>query len=150
MNVAVLGAGAFGTALAVALARGERDVTLWARDPRDMAAARENVQRLPGIRFPEQVQGTGDMAKVTAPVILRATPMQALGGFLAQHAAQLDGKTLVTCCKGVDLNSGLGPTEITAKACPAAQVAVLSGPGFAIDIASGLPTALTLAGQGNT
>ncbi len=149
-SVAVIGAGAFGTALAVALARSGQGVTLWARDMRDMAERRENSARLPGIAFPDRLRVTGDMAEVRAPVVLLATPMQALDGFLATHGAHLDGRALVTCCKGVDLASGLAPTEITARACPTAQVAVLSGPGFAIDIARGLPTALTLAGRGDT
>ncbi len=150
MSIAVLGAGAFGTALAVALARDGREVTLWARDPRDMQAERENAARLPGIRLPKRLRVTGDMGEVSAPVVLLATPMQALAGFLAEHAQALTGRTLVTCCKGVDLNTGLGPAGIATRACPDAQVAVLSGPGFAIDIAQGLPTALTLAGAGDT
>ena len=150
MSIAVLGAGAFGTALAVALARDGREVTLWARDPRDLEETRENTARLPGIRLPERLWVTADMAKVSAPVVLLATPMQALAGFLAEHAQALNGRTLVTCCKGVDLTTGLGPAEIARRACPDAQVAVLSGPGFAIDIAQGLPTALTLAGAQET
>jgi len=150
MSIAVIGAGAFGTALAVALAQAGRDVTLWARDPRHMETARENTTRLPGIRFPDRLHVTDGMVQIAAPVVLLATPMQALAGFLATHGAYLDRKTLVTCCKGVDLSTGLGPSTITANACPNAQIAVLSGPGFAIDIARGLPTALTLAGQGDT
>ncbi len=150
MSIAVLGAGAFGTALAIALAESGRDVTLWARNPRDMERVRENTSRLPGIAFPKRLRISVEMADINAPVVLLATPMQALSGFLGSHCAHLDNRTLVTCCKGVDLKTGLGPAEITAKACGNAQVAVLSGPGFAVDIASGLPTALTLAGADGT
>lgn len=150
MTISVLGAGAFGTALAVALARDGRNVTLWARNPRDMPSSRENSARLPGVPFPMALHITGDMAQASAPIMLLATPMQVLAGFVEEHATWLEGRTLVTCCKGVDLKSGLGPAEIVQRACPRAQVAVLSGPGFAMDIARGLPTALTLAGQGDT
>ncbi len=150
MSVSVFGAGAFGTALAIALAKDGRDVALWARDPRDMQSRRENRARLPGVTFPESLRVTGEMAQADSPIILLTTPMQALAGFVGKHAAWLNGKTLVACCKGVDLKSGLGPAEIVQQACPDAQIAVLSGPGFAIDIARGLPTALTLAGHGDT
>lgn len=143
--VTVLGAGAFGTALAVALAaRGP--VTLWARDGADvMAAARENPARLPGVTFPDALAVTGDAAALSAPVVLLAVPMQALGGVLRVHGARLDGRALVACCKGIDLEGLRGPSALIADACPSATVAVLTGPGFAADIAAGLPTALTLA-----
>jgi glycerol-3-phosphate dehydrogenase (NAD(P)+) len=71
--------------------------------------------------------------------------MQALRGFLAAQAARLDGRPLVACCKGIDLDTLQGPTAMIAAACPAAIPAVLTGPSFAADIARGLPTALTLA-----
>ena len=146
MRVAVLGAGAFGTALAIALANAGRHVTLWARDPRHMLTSRENTARLPGIALPPGLKITGELEDATtAAVILLAIPMQALSGFTRQNAGRLANKTLVTCAKGVDLASGLGPTALVAQACPTANVAMLSGPGFAVDIARGLPTALTLA-----
>src|SRR5690606_40093332 len=72
-------------------------------------------------------------------------PAQALSGFLAAHAAHLDGRALVSCAKGIDLASGQSPARMMTSACPAAVVAVLTGPSFAADIARGLPTALTLA-----
>ena len=68
-----------------------------------------------------------------------------LGGFLTEHAARLDGRKLVNCAKGIDLATLTGPSALIAAACPAATVAVLTGPSFATDIARGLPTALTLA-----
>ncbi len=146
MRLAVLGAGAFGTALAINLARAGREVTLWARAPGDMATRRENVGRLPGQRLPDNLQVTGDISVAAqAGILLLAMPMQALGGFVRGHAGVLADKTLVTCCKGVDMATGLGPAETVRQACPTARVAVLSGPGFAVDIAQGLPTALTLA-----
>lgn len=140
MTVAVLGAGAFGAALAVALGR-EGPVTLWGR-----AAQGRDMPRLPGVALPENVSVTADFADVAgAGVLLVSVPMQALAGFLADHRAALAGRTLVACCKGIDLTTGLGPAEVIARALPDARAAVLTGPSFAADIARGLPTALTLA-----
>ena len=137
----ILGAGAFGTALAVALAaRGP--VTLWGRGL-GWAAARENP-RLPGVRLPDAVTPTGDIPRLTGPVLL-AVPMQALGGVLADNAAALDARPLVLCCKGIDLATLRGPSALVQAHCPGATPAVLTGPSFAADIARGLPTALTLA-----
>lgn len=143
MSIAILGAGAFGTALAVALAaRGP--VTLWGRDT-GWAASRQNP-RLPGITLPAPITVTDDLAHATsAQTILLALPAQKLGDFLTEQAALLDGRRLVSTAKGIDLARLTGPSALLAEACPAAQVAVLTGPSFAADIARGLPTALTLA-----
>lgn len=149
MRVAVLGAGAFGTALAVALARDGARIGLWARSAKDagaMARLRRNARRLPGITLPESVSVSAEIADFAeVPLILLALPMQALAGFLAVHGDRLDGRTLIACAKGLDLASGRGPGAIIAAACPAALPALLTGPSFAADIARGLPTALTLA-----
>lgn len=148
MTVTVLGGGAFGTALAVALARDGRPVTLWLRDAAraaEAAATRMNPQRLPGVTLPGTVSVTADPAALPAegPILL-AIPMQRLATFLAT-APGLDGRALVACAKGIDLHTLDGPSAVIARACPAATVAVLTGPSFAADIARGLPTALTLA-----
>ncbi|MHA6265489.1 NAD(P)H-dependent glycerol-3-phosphate dehydrogenase [uncultured Aliiroseovarius sp.] len=146
MSISVMGAGAFGTALGISLARDGRPITLWARDPSDMQATRQNERRLPGFAFPQSLSLTGDfLAAAAADVILLAVPMQRLSEFLVAHQHALEGKTLVACCKGVDLETGLGPAEIIRRTCPSATPAILSGPSFAVDIAAGLPTALTLA-----
>jgi glycerol-3-phosphate dehydrogenase (NAD(P)+) len=81
-----------------------------------------------------------------AEVIMLAVPMQQLTQFLITHATVLDGHPLIACCKGMDLHTGLGPIEILAQHCPRSLRALLTGPGFAEEIARGLPTALTLAG----
>ncbi|MFU8776801.1 MAG: NAD(P)H-dependent glycerol-3-phosphate dehydrogenase [Roseovarius sp.] len=145
--ILICGAGAFGTALAVTLAQ-NGPVTLWARDAAhaaEMHAARENTRRLPGIVLPDAVTViSGTPALGDTPCLL-AMPMQTLGGFLSQHAETLAHRPLVACCKGMDLTTGLGPTGLIAKSCPAATPAILTGPSFARDIALGLPTALTLA-----
>lgn len=145
MSIAVLGAGAFGTSLAIALSRAGKSVTLWARDTRDMARLRENTKRLPGHQFPDALKITDDLAEASAEIVLLAVPMQTLKAFLAEHCDKLAGRTLVATCKGIDLETGEGPGEIIRRICPTATPALLSGPSFAVDVAAGLPTALTIA-----
>lgn len=141
MTIAVIGAGAFGTALAVALSA-NGPVTLWGRDT---GWGRENP-RLPGVTLPDQITVTDDLAQAAqAQTLLLALPAQALGAFLGEHGAALDGRALVSTAKGIDLTRLTGPSQLIADACPNATVAVLTGPSFAADIARGLPTALTLA-----
>ena len=143
-RIAIAGAGAFGAALAVALARGGAEVRLWARDPA-LAGARA-VPRLPGVTLPAGVQVTARLADLDgAGPVLVAVPMQALAPFLAQARDVLDGRALVACSKGVDLTRLTGASALIAAACPRATPALLTGPSFAADIAQGLPTALTLA-----
>ena len=140
MRLDILGAGAFGTALAIAQAQAGHGVTLWARDPAPLLARRESP-RLPGRPLPEGVRITGDLAECDAGVTLFALPTQSLGPFLAAHRPRC--AVAVSCAKGIDLVTGLGPTALLA---PHAGIAAqLTGPGFAADIARGLPTALTLA-----
>lgn len=148
MSVSVFGAGAFGTALAISLAR-QAPVTLWARDADHVAAmqkCRRNDARLPDVPLPDGLTLTHDFAEAaTADALLLAVPMQKLRAVLQDHAAELAGKTLVACCKGIELKTGLGPVAVIQQELPSAQPALLTGPSFAADIARGLPTALTLA-----
>jgi len=145
-EISIIGAGAFGTAMAISLARDGRAVTLWARDLGDMAEKRENTRRLPGYDFPQTLSVSSDLTLAAqAPIILLALPLQQTAAFLAEHAALFPDQALVCCSKGVDMATGRGPAEIIRAACPGATPAVLSGPSFAVDIAAGLPTALTLA-----
>ena len=139
----IIGAGAFGTALAITCAAAGHDVRLWARQgAREMQAARENRRRLPGQRFPERLRVTAELAELDADCALLALPAQSLGSFLAE--TPLAAGTLVSCAKGIDRETGLGPTALIARHADAIP-AQLTGPGFAVDIAAGLPTALTLA-----
>lgn len=148
MSIVVAGAGAFGTALAIALAR-RGDVTLWGRDPQQIAGmqkARENTRHLPGCKLPNALTVTAEPACFnTATILLLCVPTQRLAGFLQQHASGIKAHTLVACCKGIDLTTGQGPADLIVSALPNATAAVLTGPSFAVDIAQGLPTALTLA-----
>ncbi|OCX61613.1 glycerol-3-phosphate dehydrogenase [Thioclava sp. SK-1] len=148
MSIAVLGAGAFGTALAISLAQ-NGPVVLWARRPdhaADMVQQGENAARLPGVALPKNVSVSADIAQACgAQTLLLAVPMQQTRAFLTQHATLLQGKTLVSCSKGIDLETLRGPTALIEEIVPSARPAVLTGPSFAADIARGLPTALTLA-----
>lgn len=148
-RIGIVGAGAFGTALAVTLARDGRDVTLWQRDPRqaaEMHLSRENRAKLPGGFLPESVTVTAEFDDLSeASTVLLCLPMQSLRGFLAQYGAALSGRPLVACCKGIDVLRLTGPSAIIAEEVPSSSRAILTGPSFASDIAMGLPTALTLA-----
>lgn len=148
MKISVLGAGAFGTALAIAIAQ-KTPVCLWARSEdqaRDMATSRENAIYLSDQRFPGSLTVTSDIAEAAdASILLLAVPMQHLRAFVQEHEAVLCAKTLVACCKGMDLQSGTGPLEVITAQLRQSKTALLTGPGFARDIAAGLPTGLTLA-----
>ena len=147
MKIGVAGAGAFGTALAISLARDDKDTLLWARNA-DAAAGilreRKNP-RIPDVSLPNNLGISGAIADLLAcDIILLAMPAQRLRGFLAEHAAPLTGKYLIACCKGIDLETLTGPVASINKIVPKATGAILTGPSFADDIARGLPTALTL------
>lgn len=147
-GIAVYGAGAFGTAMAIALSRAGLHVSLWTRDAghaADMQSSRTNERRLPGFAFPETLTVTTQIDQARDTIAVIAVPTQTVAGFLSQHRAELNHSHYVASCKGVSLQSGLGPTGIIAAAQPEAQVAMLSGPSFASDLAHGRPVALTLA-----
>jgi len=146
-GIAILGAGAFGTALAVTLARSGREVTLWARDgasAAEMARTRRSGPRLPGLDLPENLLVTAEFDTVSAEIELLAVPMQALRDFLKQPRAAT-APVLVSCMKGIDLETGERPSQIIERHRPGSVAAALTGPSFAGDLARGLPTALTLA-----
>ncbi len=151
--IGIAGAGAFGTALAIALARKGPDVTLWARDTaaaQAMQTAGENARYLAGARFPAGLRVTANSADLAgAQALLLAVPMQSLAGFLQDNPQAMSGQPLIACCKGVDLTSLRGPSAVIAARYPGAAIGVLTGPSFAADIARGLPTALTFAYTGS-
>lgn len=146
--IAVYGTGAFGTAMAITLAR-TQPVTLWGRDASDlaeMARTRQSGRKLPGQTLPDLLTVEADVAKVSAEVGLICVPTQRLSAFLSQHARHLAGQ-LVACCKGIDLATGQRPSQLMLEH---GTPAVLTGPSFAVDLAQGLPTALSLACSDDT
>jgi glycerol-3-phosphate dehydrogenase (NAD(P)+) len=148
-HIGVLGAGAWGCALANVTARAGRRVTLWARDAdavATMAQARE-CPRLPGVGIEQAVDVTADLAEVArAQAILLVVPAQALRQVASALAPFLPhGVPLVGCAKGIERGTHKFMSEVIAECAPAAVPAILSGPSFAGDVARGLPTAVTLA-----
>lgn len=151
MSVSVIGAGAFGTSLAIALARNGTDVVLWGRDKDDIVAmqdTRRSGRRLPGYHLPDRLSVTADLKAVPLETCLLAIPMQTLAGFLAKLGDECGA--LIACCKGVDRSTGLGPVATIGRCGKSETAAMLSGPSFAQDIAAGLPTALVLACENDT
>src|SRR5688500_2108056 len=150
MKLAVLGAGAWGTALSISLARRHK-VTLWARDEeqaRELAATRTNRRYLPGLTVPDGVQVSSDLrvALEACELILIATPTAGLRPTLRRLHDAADTRPLILLCKGFEAESAQLPHQIAADEAPAAAAwAALSGPSFASEIARGLPAALTLA-----
>ncbi|MCK0151200.1 NAD(P)-dependent glycerol-3-phosphate dehydrogenase [Marivita sp. S6314] len=145
--IGVMGAGAFGTALAIALAQNGVPVRLWARSEEHataMAQHRRNSRYLPDAAFPTQLTVTADYnALLDSEALLIAVPLQHLRPAIADMT--LADVPLVACCKGIELTTGLGPTGVLSETVPNAKTAILTGPSFAADIAIGRPTALTLA-----
>ncbi len=135
-NVAVIGAGAWGCALALQAYRAGRKVTLWARDP---ARAGE---RLPTAKLPPEIAVTGTLP--ASDLVLLAVPLQHLRGIAA---ALPPGGPLVCCAKGIETGTLALPLDILAEVQPGRPAAVLTGPSFAAEVAAGLPTAVVLAAE---
>lgn len=146
MRIGVVGAGAWGTALAQVAAAGGDPVTLWALEPDVVAAingGHENPLYLPGTPLSPAIRATGDLtALADADALLIVTPAQHLG----RVVAGLPGNApLILCAKGIEAGTQRLMSEVAAAARPGAPIAVLSGPTFAHEVAAGLPTAVTLA-----
>ena len=144
--VGIVGAGAFGTALAAVWAA-TGPVVLLGRDRAAMEAAAETrrVARLPDVALPAAVRPTADAAALAdCPTLVLAVPVPALGAVLASLPRPLAPRHVVAASKGVERRTLRGPTAIAAERFPGAVHAILSGPSFAADIARGLPTALSL------
>lgn len=150
MHVGVIGAGAWGTALAQVAAQQGRRVTLWAHEPETVQAIaqrRENTTFLPGAPLDERIEPTADLFAVAeADVVLAVTPAQHLRATLRSLAPALRRDLpVVLCAKGVEQGTLALMTEVLAAEAPHVLPAVLSGPGFAKDVVRGLPTATTIA-----
>ncbi|MGB3808358.1 MAG: NAD(P)H-dependent glycerol-3-phosphate dehydrogenase [Erythrobacter sp.] len=149
-TVGVIGAGAWGTALAQMLSLDGRDVVLWAYEPETVEAINtrhKNPVFLPDAELSDTIRATGDLADFAAlDIVLAVTPAQVLGKVLSGLAAA--PRDLVLCSKGIEAGSGRLMNDVARAACPGSTIAVLSGPTFAHEVASGLPTAVTLACEG--
>ena len=149
VTVAVMGGGAFGTAMACVAARAGHRVVLLVRDPSDAAALAERREnpRLPGVRIPDTIRPSADLAASgEADLCLIAVPAQetrAAANALSPHLA--GGTPVIGCAKGIERTTGRRQIEVLAECLPASPAAVLSGPGFAAEIARRLPTAVTIA-----
>src|SRR5260370_18894370 len=153
-SVAVIGAGAWGTALAGVAVRAGRDVFPYARDAASaaqIAASRANP-KLPGVRLDASVGVTSDIALAArADIILIATPAQKMREAVAALTPHLAKATpVIACAKGIERGTHKFMTEVIAETAPGAIPAILSGPSFAEDVARGLPPALTLAAKDET
>jgi glycerol-3-phosphate dehydrogenase (NAD(P)+) len=148
-RIAVIGAGAWGTALALTCIRAGRHVTLWEPDvatARKLAANRESPF-LPGVRIDERITFAANLPEAAgAPAILLVVPAQAVRTVSMSLAPLIAaGTPVVVCAKGIEQGTEKFMTEVVAECAPSATPAILSGPSFAADVARGLPTAVTLA-----
>lgn len=147
MKIGVIGAGAWGTALAQVGATGGQDVTLWAREPEVVASINDthvNTLFLPKAKLSPAIRATGDLAELgDAEALLVVVPAQHVGAVLRE--IDVASRPLVLCAKGIEAGTRRLVSEIASEARPDSPLAVLSGPTFAHEVAAGLPTAVTLA-----
>jgi len=149
-GIGIVGAGAWGTALAQSCASDGSDVLIWAREPQlieEINNQRTNSLFLPSAQLADTVRATGDIAELASlPVLLVVTPAQFLASVLAGLPA--GDRDLVLCAKGIEAGTGRLMADVAQDAAPGCDLAVLSGPTFAHEVAAGLPTAVTLACSG--
>jgi glycerol-3-phosphate dehydrogenase (NAD(P)+) len=150
-HIAVVGAGAWGSALALTCARAGREVTLWEHDAANAAQLRNKRESLflPGVRIDDGVALANDLAEVAgAQAILLVVPAQAVRNAAKALAPLLKPQTpVIVCAKGIERGTKKFMSEILAECAPSAEPAILSGPSFAADVARGMPTAVTLASR---
>lgn len=146
-TIGVIGAGAWGTALAQMLASDGRGVILWAYEPEVVAAVNaehRNPLYLPSANLAPTIRATGDLADFARlDTVLVVTPAQVLGRVLS--GLTMHPRDLVLCSKGIEAGTGRLMNDVAREAAPGSAIAVLSGPTFAHEVAAGLPTAVTLA-----
>ena len=147
MKLGVLGGGAWGTALAQVAAADGRDTLLWARESEvvdSINRSHENAMFLPGVPLSPAIRATADLGDLAGcDALLVVTPAQHMRAVL--EAVPIEARALILCSKGIEERSGALLHDVARQACPEAEIAVLSGPSFADEVARGLPTAVTLA-----
>ncbi len=150
LQIGVIGAGAWGTALAHIQAEAGRDVTLWAREAeviQSIETTHENTMYLPGVQLNKKIKMTNSLSDLHGmDIILVVTPAQYTRATLEglRHDS-LDGKPIVICSKGIEIDTGYMLSQILSETIPNAIPAVLTGPCFAREVALGLPTGVTIA-----
>jgi glycerol-3-phosphate dehydrogenase (NAD(P)+) len=153
VNLAVIGGGSWGTALAAHLARCGHDVRLWLRDPAladAVSRSGENARYLPGLRLPPTLGATSDLAAAVsgAEIAVVATPSEfCRAAYRALHGRIAPGTILVSATKGLELDTGRRMSEVAAEESPECPVAVLSGPSFALEVGQGQPTTVVVASE---
>jgi glycerol-3-phosphate dehydrogenase (NAD(P)+) len=150
-KIGIIGGGAWGTALAQVLSKGGRDVTIWAREFEVVSSINEqneNVIFLPGVKLDRKLQATGNLEEIAEnDILLLVTPTQYIRATLEQIKHKLADKPVVICSKGVELGTGLLPSQIVESVVPEAKISILTGPTFAAEAGRGLPFAVTIAAK---
>jgi glycerol-3-phosphate dehydrogenase (NAD(P)+) len=148
-RIAVIGGGAWGTALALTCTRAGRSVSLWESDPANAAhlAVHRESRFLPGVRLDDRIALVADLAEAArGQAILLVVPAQAVRAVTKALSPLLAPDTpVIVCAKGIERGTQKFMTEVVGECAPSAMPAILSGPSFAADVARGLPTAVTLA-----
>lgn len=151
-SIGVIGGGAWGTALAQVLASNERNVLMWALETDVVDAVNtkhENTVYLPGVALASNLKATNDLQEAAScDILLLVTPAQYVRKTVTEIKDKLEeGRPLVICAKGIELDTGLLLSQVVEQECPEAVVAVMTGPTFASEIARGLPGAATIAAK---
>ena len=149
-KISVIGAGAWGTALAQVYAAAGHDTVLWAREKHladSLAQDRENKTYLPGFTLAPGLRVTNDLAEAAqSDIILNVIPAQHVRTNLALLKPHVGaGQSIVICAKGIEIDSGKFLSDVGHEECPQADIAVLTGPTFAHEIMAGAPSAATIA-----
>lgn len=149
-NIAIIGGGAWGSALAQTLANAGRDVIVWAREPEVVASINEkheNEMYLKGIKLNPKIKATDSLTEAAeSDALLLCTPAQHIRSTLQSLKADIaEGKPCIICAKGVEIETGYLMSEVMDEVVPGATYAILTGPTFAAEIARGLPSAVTIA-----
>lgn len=149
-KIGVIGAGAWGTALAQSMAGAGREVIIWAREPEIVASINENHENtlfLPGVTLHKNIKATDSLTVAAqCDVLLITTPAQHVRTTLQSLKADVgDGKPFVICAKGIEIETGMLLSQVAKEVVPNGSFAILTGPTFASEIARGLPSAVTVA-----